>query len=188
MENIKEIWRPIDGFEGLYEVSNLGRVKSCDRFVNSKGGTRLHKGKVLKQAKDGGGYLQVNLCKDGKPTAVKVHRLVWEGFNGKIPEGMQVNHIDEDKTNNSLDNINLMTPKQNVNWGTGNERRSKSLSKPIIQYSINGKKLAEFDSLSDASNQLNINIGNITSTLKGKRKTAGGYKWKFKDINSKIQK
>ena len=180
MENIQEVWRPIDGFEGLYEVSNLGRVRSCDRFVNSKGGTRLHKGKVLKQAKDGGGYLQVNLCKDGKPTAVKVHRLVWEAFHGKIPEGMQVNHIDEDKTNNSLDNINLMTPKQNVNWGTGNERRSKSLSKPIIQYSLNGDKLAEFEGTHDAARKLTIHQGNITSALKGRLKQTHGFIFRYK--------
>lgn len=185
MENIsQEVWKPIDGFEDYYQVSSLGRVKSCDRLVTRNGRKVLRIGKVLKQAKDGGGYLQVFLCKDGKPTIFSVHRLVYEAFHGQIPEGMQVNHIDEDKSNNRIENLNVMTSKENINWGTGNDRRSKSLSKPIIQYSLNGDKLAEFDSLSDASNQLNIKIGNISSTLNGKRKTAGGFKWKFKDINS----
>ena len=176
--NSQEVWKPIDGFEGLYEVSNLGRVKSLDRYVdNGHGSTRLAKGRILKPQLVMGGYLQVILCRNCKPSLFKVHRLVYEAFHGKRPEGMEINHIDEDKSNNSLENLNLMTHKENVNWGTAIERRAK----PIIQYSLNGKKLAEFDSLSDASNQLNIKIGNISSTLNGKRKTAGGYKWKYKE-------
>lgn len=133
------------------------------------------------------GYLHVVLSKDNKQTTLNVHRLVYEAFNGKIPEGMQVNHIDEDKSNNSLNNLNMMTPKENTNWGTGNERRAKSminhksLSKPIIQYSLNGDKLAEFEGTHDAARQLGINPGNINNALKGRIKTAGGFKWKYND-------
>ena len=181
-----EIWKDVCGFEGLYQVSNLGKVRSLDRLVNSGIGIGLRKGRVLKPQMTIRGYLQVGLNKDGKQKLFSVHRLVWTAFNGKRPEGMQVNHIDEDKTNNRLDNLNLMTPKENTNWGTGNERRAKSminhksLSKPIIQYNLTGEKLAEFEGLHDAARKLNINQGNISSALNGRYKTAGGFKWKYK--------
>ena len=185
MDNI-EIWKDVFGFEGLYQVSNLGKVRSLDRYANSGIGIRFYKGRLLKPGKDSYGYLKVNLSKDGKKTTFWVHRLVYEAFNGKIQEGMQVNHIDEDKTNNSIDNLNLMTPKENINWGTCIERRAKSminhksLSKPIIQYSLTGEKLAEFEGLHDAARKLNIYQGNISSALNGRYKTAGGFKWKYK--------
>ena len=182
-----EIWKDVFGFEGLYQVSNLGKVRSLDRLANFNGGIGLRKGRVLKLGNNNDGYLQVALSKDGKQTTFVVHRLVYEAFNGKIPEGMQVNHIDEDKTNNSIENLNVMTSSENINWGTGNERRAKSminhksLSKPIIQYSLTGEKLAEYESLSDAKRKLTINQGNISSALNGRYKTAGGYIWKYKD-------
>lgn len=183
---MEEIWKPIDGFEA-YQVSSLGKVRSKDRYANSGIGIRLYKGKVLKPGMSRDGYLHVVLSKDNKQTTFNVHRLVYETFNGKIPEGMQVNHIDEDKTNNSIENLNVMTFKENINWGTGNERRAKSminhksLSKPIIQYSLNGDKLAEFEGTHDAARKLNINPGNINNALKGRIKTAGGFKWKYND-------
>lgn len=175
-----EEWRSIEGYEELYEVSSLGRVRSCDRFVNSNGGTRLHKGKVLKPGMDRVGYLHVFLCKDGKPTYFLVHRLVLEAFNGKIPEGMQVNHIDEDKSNNSLNNLNLMTPKENTNWGTGIERKAKSQSKPVLQYDIEGNFLAEFEGQHDAERKLGICHENISSCCRGRIKTTHGYIFRYK--------
>ena len=180
--NSKEIeeWRDAQWYEGLYQVSSLGRVRSLDRLVDNGRGIYVTKGRILKPGMDKDGYLHVFLCKDGKPTIFSVHRLAYEAFNGKIPEGMQVNHIDEDKTNNRLDNLNLMTPKENTNWGTGIERRAKKHSKPIIQYSLNGDKLAEYPSVCDAARKLTINIGNISSALKGMRKTAGGYIFRYK--------
>ena len=183
---MEEIWKPIYGFEA-YQVSNLGKVRSKDRYANSGIGIRLYKGKLLKPGMDRVGYIHVVLSKDNKQKMFLVHRLVYEAFNGKIPEGMQVNHIDEDKSNNSIENLNVMTCKENVNWGTGNERRAKSminhksLSKPIIQYSLNGDKLAEFEGTHDAARQLGINPGNINNALKGRIKTAGGFKWKYND-------
>ena len=181
-----EEWRSIEGYEGLYQVSSLGRVRSCDRFVNSNGGTRLHKGKVLKPGMYRVGYLHVVLCKEGKPTAFSVHRLVYEAFHGKIPEGMQVNHIDEDKSNNSLNNLNLMTPKENTNWGTCIERRAKSminhksLSKAVVQYDLQGNFIAEYPSVCETGRKLGIKQGNISSALKGRIKTAGGYIFRYK--------
>lgn len=183
---MEEIWKPIDGFEA-YQVSSLGRVRSKDRYANSGIGIRLYKGKVLKPGMDRVGYLHVVLSKDNKQTTLSVHRLVYEAFNGKITEGMQVNHIDDDKSNNRLENLNLMTPKENINWGTGNERRAKSklnrkdCSKTILQFDLQGNLIAEYPSAREAYRTLGINNKNISSALNGRIKTAGGFKWKYKD-------
>ena len=176
-----EIWKDVFGFEGLYQVSNLGKVRSLDMLVNYGIGIGLRKGRVLKPKKNNGGYLQVVLCKEGKPTCFLVHRLVWEAFNGKIPEGMQINHIDEDKSNNRLENLNLMTPKENTNWGTAIERRSKKHSKPIIQLDLEANFIAEHESIMYAERKLGICYQNISKVLRGIRKTAGGFKWKYKN-------
>lgn len=186
MNSTEEIWKPIYGFEN-YQVSNLGRVKSLDRLVNGNcGSVYVSKGRILKPGKDNGGYQHIGLCKDGKRTTFAVHRLVWEAFNGKRPEGMEINHIDEDKSNNSLDNLNLMTHKENVNWGTGIDRRSKSqlnrkdCSKAILQFDLQGNLIAEYPSVGEADRTLGINNKNICAVLKGKRGTAGGYIFRYK--------
>ena len=133
----QEIWKSIKSFEGLYEASNYGRIRSLDRRVRS--GNRFNtniysavkKGKILKQVDVGFGYLQVCLRKNNKNHSLYVHRLVWEAFNGLIPEGMQVNHINENKSDNRLENLNLMTAVQNSNWGTRNKRITETKSQKV---------------------------------------------------------
>lgn len=105
----EEIWKPIKGFEGLYEVSNLGRCKSLPRHS-------VKAERIIKSAPNKGGYLQFCLRKNGdgrqyKPT---VHRVVWVAFNGEIPEGLEINHIDGVKANNHLDNLEVVTPSENM--------------------------------------------------------------------------
>ena len=112
-----EEWRPIEGYEGLYEVSNTGRVRSVDRFYY-----RLHKGKVLSPTKDRYGYLTVTLNCNGKSKTIKIHRLVAQAFLPNPDNLPQVNHKDEDKTNNNVDNLEWCTAKYNVNFGTRQER------------------------------------------------------------------
>ena len=112
-----EEWRPIEGYEGLYEVSNIGRVRSVDRFYY-----RLHKGKVLSPTKDRYGYLTVTLNCNGKSKTIKIHRLVAQAFLPNPDNLPQVNHKDEDKTNNNVDNLEWCTAKYNVNFGTRQER------------------------------------------------------------------
>ena len=126
-----EIWRDIKGYEGLYQVSNYGKVRSLDRttFANSRWGkvrSMNFKGRIIKQFVGKNGYMKVSLCKDGKVHSKDVHRLVYEAFIREIVEGMQVNHIDENKTNNKVENLNLLTPKENSNWGTAIERMKKT--------------------------------------------------------------
>ena len=135
----KEYWRPVVGYEGLYEVSNWGRVKRLARVVIRKNGRRYPvTEKILRPAANSDGYLVVHLAKDGKQITVQVHLLVWDAFVGENRRGLEVNHMDEDKNNCAVWNLNLLTHGDNVRWGTGIERRAKALtnrpdcSKPII--------------------------------------------------------
>lgn len=177
---MNEVWKSIKNYEGLYQVSNLGRVRSL----------KVGNIKNLKPRIITGGYFQVGLCKDNKRSFFLVHRLVWEAFIGTIPEGMQVNHIDEDKTNNRLDNLNLLTCKENCNHGTRNKRISKKLkgakrpeitirqSKPLTQNTLDGHFVREWMSAAEAGKN-GFNHRHISECCLGKRKTHKGYKWMY---------
>lgn len=118
----EEIWRPIEGYEGLYEVSSYGRVRSLDMYVRCKS-YRLHKGKVLSPIINTNGYLFVGL--QGK--RFSVHRLVAQAFIPN-PQGLpQVNHIDENKSNNNVDNLEWCDAKYNNNYGTARIRGRETL-------------------------------------------------------------
>lgn len=124
MSKADEIWKPIKGYEGLYEVSNLGRVKSLDRFVNASIKNQkqvLKQGKILKPYKDIRGYLKVSLSKENKRTIKFVHRLVSEAFIPNINNLSQVNHIDGNKVNNHIENLEWCSCKENINhaWAIG---------------------------------------------------------------------
>lgn len=147
---LTEIWKDIPGYEGLYQASNLGRIRSLDHI--SKGGhgalTQIRYGRLLKPRCKKGKYVDyytVSLCLDGKPINYYVHRLVWITFNGDIPKNLVISHIDEDSSNNRLDNLMACTQRENVNWGTHNERLSKSLKEraKIINPITNIRKYAE---------------------------------------------
>lgn len=195
---MKEIWRDIKDYEGLYQVSNLGRVRSFDQYLNDNGGIKFKKGRILKPLKGTKGYLLVRLYKDGIGKTFKIHRLVamtfpdlvdWtEDAKGKPFEELQVNHKDEfDKANNRIDNLEWCTNDYNTHYGTHYERISNSLtnntkkSKPVLQYTLDGRFIAEYPSVSEASRQTGISTTNICKCCKGKHKTAGGYIWRYVD-------
>lgn len=173
-----EIWKDIVGFEGLYEVSNYGSVRSIPCNGKGIGKGKSRKGGVLSIRLTKAGYAQIHLCKDGKTYYKYVHRLVYEAFNGPIPEGMQVNHINEDKTDNRPENLNLMSAKSNSNWGTRTHRLSKKLEKRVRQY--DGDELVGiYDSATIAANFLGLNRDDIKHTCLGYQKTCGGYRWTY---------
>ena len=174
-----EEWRPVKDYEGLYEVSNEGRVRSLNY---------LHTGKtkVMKAVKGKTDYLLVNLWKDGKKKMYRVHRLVWEAFNGAIPAGMQINHLDENPVNNWLENLEVCTPRENCNYGTRNERLAKAKvnhplrSKPVNQIDrLTGEVINTYPSVREAKRQTRINQSHIAECCKGKHSHAGGYVWRF---------
>lgn len=122
--NIIEQWKPVEGFEGLYEVSNLGEVKSLNYH-------RTGKEKILKPGKNGNGYFQVALRRDGKEKRLLVHRLVATAFIPNPMDFKQVNHRDEVKTNNCVENLEFCDAKYNANYGTRMEKVAAALSKVV---------------------------------------------------------
>ena len=124
---IEEIWKPVIGYEGLYEVSNTGRVRSLDMYVkNGHCSYRLHKGKVLSPSKNTDGYLQVGLCCNGKYKKCLVHRLVSQAFLPNPDNLPEVNHKDEDKTNNRVENLEFCDRKYNLNYGSRQDKVRES--------------------------------------------------------------
>lgn len=170
----KEYWKPVVGYEGLYEVSNWGRVKSLPR-----NGTVKY-ARILKFHTNRQGYLQVGLCKNNKLKIFLVHRLVAEAFLPNPDNLPEVNHKDENKTNNSVDNLEWCDAKYNHNYGTINERISKKLSKPILQYTLEGQFVREWLSAKQAEREGGFDSANITACCRGERKTHKDFIWKYK--------
>lgn len=167
---MKEIWLPINGYEGLYEVSSFGRVRSLN--YSRTGQTR-----ILVSAQKKNGYLQVGLFKNRKRKNYKVHRLVAEAFIPNWFDDKQVNHIDEDKTNNRVENLEWCSAKYNINYGTRNEK----LSKIVLQFSKTGEFIKEWSSIMEAERN-GFNNGNIVSCCRGKRKSHKGFIWRYKEV------
>ena len=170
---MKEIWKDVEGYEGLYQVSNLGRVK------------RITTGRVLKPLKHANGYLGVKLSKNSIVYTKNIHRLVAQAFIPNPENKPEINHIDENKTNNNVSNLEWSTRKENNNHGTRNERAGKAISKtlsiPIIAINIKTGESQEFYGTNECARQLDLNPGNITSVLKGRYKQTGGYTFKYKE-------
>ena len=170
-----ETWKNIKGYEGLYQVSSMGRVKSLER-KDCLG--RIVKERVLKPGMDKDGYLFVNLCAGGKRTFF-VHRLVCQAFHENPGNKPQVNHLNEAKTDNRACNLEWATAKENLNHGTHNERMAKTLSKPICQYTLDEKIVKTWASLTEVQRQTGFSKGNISEVANGNRKTAYGFIWKY---------
>ena len=181
--NMTEVWKDIKGYEGLYQVSDIGRVKSFDRMVIDKIGRKYNKkGRILKPKTGPNGYLRVALCDDcGKPKGFYVHRLVCEAFHENPESKPCVNHIDENKTNNVASNLEWCTYKENINYGTRNTRDAKTKSKPVGQYTTDGKLIKVWQSTHEVQRQLGFDNSFISAVARGKQKTAYGYVWKYID-------
>ena len=129
------------------------------------------------------GYLIVNLCCNGKSKKCRLHRLVWEAFNGPIPEGMHVNHINEDPKDNRLCNLNLLTPKENNAWGTHKQREVATKSKQyrVLQFTLDGEFVKQWESPVDVERNAGYNSSCISNCCRGVThcKSAYGYVWKY---------
>lgn len=163
----KEIWKPIRGYEGYYEVSNLGRVRSLGNgLTHNKSMTYLSGGDLR-------GYRVVNLWKNGHGISKRVHRLVAEAFIPNPDNLPQINHKNEDKADNRVENLEWCTCAYNNNYGSRNARAGKGISRPLYAYSENGSLVGEYSSLRDASEHLGINLHTIGSAMHFKRPTHG---------------
>ena len=150
---MEEVWKDIEGYEGRYQVSNMGRVKSLNY-------RRSGKERILRPSKNGRGYMQVYLSKEGNHTFYGVHRLVLSAFSlVENIENLEVNHIDENKENNRLENLEWVTHKENQNHGTHNARAAAKKSIPIAQLTLDGKFVKAWESSHEAER-----VGGFTQT------------------------
>ena len=182
-EYLNEIWKPIKGYEGLYEVSNFGRIKSLNYH-------RMGFEKIISASFDGSGYLVVVLCKNNTAIQYKVHRLVAEAFIQNPNNLPEINHKDENKTNNIYTNLEWCDRSYNVNYGTRNKRASISISKsllnnekickPILQLSKEGVIIKEWLSAAEAEREGGYDNAHISKCCLGQRKTHKGFIWRFK--------
>lgn len=171
---IAEVWRYVPGYEGLYMVSNKGRVKSLNYHRSGK--ERMLKGRKLPN-----GYLQVDLYKGGKMTKYTVHRLVAMAFIPNPKNLPEINHKDEDKSNNCVENLEWCTHQYNLNYGTRISRTVEKTGKPVIQRSLDGEFIREWKSMSEIYRQLGFKQGAISMCCSGKRKQCYGFIWRYKE-------
>lgn len=198
---MNEEWKDIVGYEGLYQVSNLGRVRSI-------GSDKWHKGKILKPSWDGKhNYLFIGLHKNRNVKQVYVHRLVAEAFMPNPDNLPCVNHKDEDKTNNRYDNLEWCTIKYNSNYGkakekmiesrksnpnykqslmrgqtTRNKLKCNGAENPVLQYSLDGKFIKEWRSLTEVEKNCGISRCGISKCCLGIYRQCRGFIWKFKEL------
>ena len=186
---INEVWKPVRGYVGFYEVSNFGRVRSVNRTITYIDGRNCFYGsKLLTLKKDRYGYLKVELCKNNQKKQVLVHRLVAEAFIPNPHNLPQVNHKDEDKTNNCVWNLEWCDGKHNVNWGTRNERMSKNSlnknGKTVILTTKHGIYLHEWTSVREMERQTGISHNIIYPMITKRKPFPSGLFLKYKrDVN-----
>lgn len=177
----EEIWKDVQGYEGIYQVSNFGRVKSLPRKVLNWNSNRYLKETILTQSttkcRD---YPIIRLCKDGKIKYISVHRLVATTFIPNPNNLPMINHKDEVKTNNRVDNLEWCDHKYNVNYGTGIQRGAQSRGKAIEMIDSRTQKVVRvFHSAREAFSETGISYKSISSACHKIYKTAGGYIWRF---------
>lgn len=176
-----ECWRWYDGYVDIAQVSTRGQVQTVDRWVtDTKGRKVFHEGRILKPKREKNGYLAVTLYRNGKPRTFKVHRLVAETWLDNPENKPEVNHLDENKSNNDVYNLEWCSRKENANWGTGIKRRTDSQSKPVQAIDpSSGEVVKEFPSISEAGRN-GFSAGTISCCCRGKRRIHKGYIWRFK--------
>ena len=187
---MREIWKDVKDFEGIYQISNLGNFKSVDRINIHKDrwGNSIKykiKGKPKRYSLNNKGYCVIQLYKNGKTKHYLLYRLVAEAFIPNPNNLPEVNHKDENKLNNCIDNLHWCTRIYNNTYGIqskeGRRKTSKFRMKKVNQYNLKGELLMTFDGIRVAEEKTGINNRNICGCCKGKTKTAGGYVWRYAD-------
>lgn len=191
---MEEEWRDIKGYEGLYQVSNLGRVRSLDRYIINKSNKRqYYNGKIL-NGNIRQGYLKLTLSKNNSQKTIPIHILVAKTFIPNPESKPEVNHIDGNKANNCVNNLEWVTRSENELHAYKNGLAKPSLkqkeavakyarenySKKVLQYDLNGNFIKEWNSMHDVWRELGIRPSYICRCCKGLRNYTYGYIWKYK--------
>ena len=194
IDAVPVVRKPVVGYEGYYEVDQFGRVFGLARSIVVVDGNRTYtkhlKEKKIKQAMNSNGYKVVSLVMNGKQTNVYVHRIVAEAFLPNPDNLPMVNHKDEDKTNNFLENLEWCTAAYNNTYGKAIERRAKKLRGresekrvAVIQRRPDGSFKARFASVTEAAKVMDGSTSAISAVCRGKRKMAYGYIWEYEDCS-----
>lgn len=186
-----EQWEQIGGYEGLYEVSNTGKVRSLDRLLKSKTGQRFYKGSLMALTTNHWGYVYISLRKNLRDKKMFVHVLAAKAFIKNPDNKPCVNHKDGVKGNNNISNLEWVTRSENTlhSFRVLGKKANKTMlgftgaacphSIPINQMDLDGNLIKVFSSQKEAARILGIRQGNISSAINGKYKTTGGFKWSF---------
>lgn len=183
-KEIQEVWKDIDGFKGLYQVSNLGRIKALEKKTRTHNGHKTWPEKIIKPIIQHSGYAHVGLWKNGRQTQSCVHRLVAYAFchNDATLFKNQVNHKNENKLDNRASNLEWVTPQENTNHGSCISRRiyGRIVSVDCID-NTTGELVTTFKSQADANAWCGVarNDSHISSCCNGTQKTAYGYRWQY---------
>lgn len=179
-----EIWKDIVGYEGLYQISNYARIKRLSRKVKSGFGSYRTINEMILTPKSDNGYKRIGLTKDNVRKMHSIHRLVYEAFVGKINDGYELDHIDTDRTNNSLSNLRIVTSQENKNnpltlkhYSTANKKKAKR--RGVIVMDLDGNIMYYFSSMSDAARELGLHVSGIGHCCKGDFKDYKGYKFEY---------
>lgn len=177
---MKEIWKDVKNYENLYQVSNYGRVKSLERYVKTCGGAkRIVKEKILKPTVDNTNYYVVSLWKNNICKRTHIHRIVIETFIPNLLNKPQVNHIDGNKLNNNINNLEWCTAKENnihaYEYGLNPSRRK------VNQYDLNGNFIKTWNSIREANNFYKTSHVSECCNNNSKRNITKGFLWKYAD-------
>lgn len=175
---MKEIWKDIKNYENLYQVSNLGRVKSLKRYVNHSGNSkRIVNEKILKPVIDDTKYFVVSLWKNNNHTRPHIHRLVAETFIPNLENKPHINHIDGNKLNNSVNNLEWCTPKENIihAYKIGLNKNNRIIN----QYDLNGNFIKTWNNIKEA--QIFYKTTHIGECCRGTRNQTKNYIWEYAD-------
>lgn len=178
---MKEVWKDIDGWEGQYQISNLGRVKSLPK--------KLHRGmtkeRIMKSTNNGSDYFIVGFRNGNRRKSYLVHRLVAKAFIPNPKNKEEVNHIDGNKQNNIYTNLEWTTKQENINhaWRTGLSSMEKLdvVRIKVDQFTEDGRYITTYNSMSEAEKATRASVGEIGKCCRGLAYHSGGYRWRFSD-------
>ena len=184
---ISEVWKDVPGYEGLYMVSNMGRVRALAKqlktSLSNQQGRRFSPMQEVSPIVQHSGYAHVGLWRGGQCKQCRLHRLVAQAFcfNDDPEHKTQVNHKNENKLDNRADNLEWVTPKQNTNYGGAIARRLYGRQRAVDCLDLDGNLLRTFISQADANAWCEVarNDGHIAACCSGKQKTAYGFRWRY---------